>query len=85
MTKYPVFKDVSGLWYYDYKAAEKRRFTGTEMWDPTRLSSSQVDQYLKALSYHWGAKSGLKEESTGQKSHSTAAKIDLNSRWHSKC
>lgn len=32
------------------------------MWDPTRLSCDIVDQYLKALSYHWGVKSGLTEE-----------------------
>ena len=24
-TRFPVFKDVSGLWRYDYKAAERKR------------------------------------------------------------
>ena len=45
-TKFPVFKDVSGLWRFDYAAAEQKRFRGTEMWDPNRLPEELVDQYL---------------------------------------
>ena len=32
------------------------------MWDPTRLPVELVDQYLQALSFNWGPKSGLTEE-----------------------
>ena len=42
-TKYPVFKNVQGLWRFDYAAAERKRFMGTEMWDPSRLPSQLVD------------------------------------------
>ena len=45
-TKFPVYKDVSGLWRFDYAAAESKRFSATEMWDPNRLPSDLVDQYL---------------------------------------
>ena len=32
------------------------------MWDPKRLPVELVDQYLQALSFNWGPKSGLTEE-----------------------
>ena len=32
------------------------------MWDPNRLPEELVDQYLQALSFNWGPKSGLTEE-----------------------
>jgi len=61
-TKFPVFKNVSGLWHFDYAAAERQRFTAIEMWDPNRIPTEAVDQYLQALSLNWGPKSGLTEE-----------------------
>ena len=53
---------MSGLWRFDYKTAEKARFTGTEMWDPTRLTDRLVDGYLVAMNLALGDKSGLTEE-----------------------
>ena len=53
---------MQGLWRFDYAAAEKKRFTGREMWDPNRLPPQLVEQYLQALSFNWGPKSGLTEE-----------------------
>ena len=53
---------MSGLWRFDYAAAERKRFTGKEVWDPTRISDEKLDTYLIALSYNWGPKSGLTEE-----------------------
>lgn len=32
------------------------------MWDPNRLPLQLVEQYLQALSFNWGPKSGLTEE-----------------------
>ena len=61
-TKFPVFKNVRGLWHFYYAAAERQRFTATEMWEPNRLPIEAVDQYLQALSLNWGPKSGLTEE-----------------------
>jgi len=53
---------VSHLWTYDYKTAEKRVFKAKQVWDPTRLPVELVDQYLQALSFNWGPKTGLIEE-----------------------
>ena len=61
-TRFPVYKDVSRLWHYDYKDAERKRFTATQMWDPTKIDESLVEQYLQALSFNWGPASGLTQE-----------------------
>ena len=61
-TRWPVYKDVSQLWRYDYAAAERKRFKGREVWDPSRVPAEQVSQYLQALSFNWGPKSGLTED-----------------------
>ena len=57
-----MYKDVTRLWHYDYKAAEKKRFKATQMWDPSRLEDRLVEQYLQALSFNWGPASGLTQE-----------------------
>ena len=31
--KFPVYKDVSRLWHYDYKEAEQKRFKATQVWE----------------------------------------------------
>lgn len=61
-TKYPVYKDVSGLWRYDYASAEKRRFRAKEIWNPNRLPYQIVDVYLESLSISWGPSTGLTQE-----------------------
>ena len=57
-----MYKDVSRLWYFDYKEAEKKRFKATQVWDPTKLDESLVEQYLQALGFNWGPTSGLTQE-----------------------
>lgn len=51
-TRFPVFKDVKGMWYYNFAEEEKKRFKGEAMWDPyqSKLSENQVEDYLKAVS-----------------------------------
>ena len=61
-SRFPVYKDVSRLWHYDYKSAEQKRFKATQMWDPSRLDQRLVEQYLQALSFNWGPASGLTQE-----------------------
>ena len=41
--KFPVYKDVSRLWHYDYKEAEQKRFKATQVWDPTKASGVLVE------------------------------------------
>ena len=61
-SKFPVYKDVSRLWHYDYKEAERKRFKATQVWDPTKIETTLVEQYLEALSFNWGPASGLTQE-----------------------
>ena len=54
---------MGSLWKFDYKEAEQKRFKGTSVWDPSKLPSESVEQYLFALSLDWDhKKSGLTEE-----------------------
>ena len=46
-TRYPVFKDVSKLWKYDFAAEEKKRFKATPVWVPNpKLSDQDLTKYI---------------------------------------
>ena len=62
-SRFPVFKNISHNWSYDYKGEEKKRFRGSSVWDPTVLIPNKVDEYLRALQMqrNW-RKAGLSEE-----------------------
>ena len=47
--RYPVFKNISHNWRYDYKAEERKRFKGNCVWDASVLDPVQVDNYLRTL------------------------------------
>jgi hypothetical protein len=49
-------------WHFDYKAAERKRFKGELMWDPTYLKEHDVDEYLLNAFKKWPLSTGMKEE-----------------------
>eukprot|EP00347_Sterkiella_histriomuscorum_P007792 403347545 len=62
-TKFPVFKDVTSSWSYNYDVEEKKRFKGELMWNPVAiLKTSQVDEYLKTANQLYPKCTGLNEE-----------------------
>ena len=45
-----MFKDVKiNSWSFDFKQAEKLRFKGACVWDPSRVSEQDLRQYFNAL------------------------------------
>lgn len=48
-----MFKDVKGLWNFDYKVEERKRFKAEEMWDPTHLKDKVVTEYLANVYKKW--------------------------------
>ena len=63
-TKYPVFKDVSKCWSFDFAAEERKRFKATPVWvpRPDLLSDKDLTEYLKRVAFLWPPKTGMTEE-----------------------
>jgi hypothetical protein len=62
-TRYPVYKDVSRLWTYNYAAEEAKRFKATLMWaPPPHLSPQDIDTYLQRVTRCWNRNTGMNEE-----------------------
>ena len=47
--RYPVYKNISHNWQFDYRAEERKRFRGVREWDPSILPPREVNRYLKSL------------------------------------
>ena len=61
-TRYPVYKNVSQLWSFDFKKAEQLRLKATLLWQPPSFPLD-IDAYFKRVCKRWPQKTtGMSEE-----------------------